>query len=321
VSGNNHPPNNKSTRQGLFIVILSKICQLGIEILVDKRKLALGKAVICMNHKQTCPNCPGRPTRIVFNIRTGNRVVQCTECKLQFTETFPDYEKAAPKIYDYDYFKAAIDKQKQREKIFMELLSEVESILNRKGRLLDVGAGEGTLIKIAAKQGWEAEGTEIASAMIRYVREDLRLTIHQGTLEEIKLPASSFDAIILNHVLEHVENPRKTLEKVRDLLRSDGVVRIEVPNLASLSSRGKNLQSRLRLKKNPWKHYSTDHHFWFFTPRTLKKTIETAGLSAVLVKAPAKQWGDKSLIDRFANIIFKKILAGGHLVIYASPRR
>lgn len=274
-----------------------------------------------MNHKQTCPNCPGSSTRIVFNIRQGNRVVQCAECKLQFTETFPDYEKAAPEIYDYDYFKGAIDKQKQREEVFMELLSEVESILNRKGRLLDVGAGEGTLLKIAAKQGWEAEGTEIASAMIRYVREDLRLTIHQGKLEEIKLPARSFDAIILNHVLEHVENPRKTLEKVGDFLRSDGVVRIEVPNLASLSSRAKNFQSRLKLKKNPWKHYSTGHHFWFFTPRTLKKTLETAGLSPILLKAPAKQWGDKSLLDGFANIIFKKMLGGGHLVTYASTGR
>ena len=273
-----------------------------------------------MNHKQTCPNCPGSPTRVVFNIRQGNRVVQCTQCKLQFAEAFPDCEKAAPEIYDYDYFKGAIKKQKQREDVFMELLSEVESMLNRKGRLLDVGAGEGTLLKIAAKQGWEAEGTEIASAMIRYVREDLRLTIHQGTLEEIKLSARSFDAIILNHVLEHVKDPRKTLEKVRDLLHADGVARIEVPNLASLSSRAKNFQSRLKLKKNPWKHYSTGHHFWFFTPRTLKKTLETAGLSPILLKAPAKQWGDKSLLDRFANIIFKKMPGGGHLVAYARIR-
>jgi hypothetical protein len=111
------------------------------------------------------------------------------------------------------------------------------------------------------------------------------------------------------------------LEKVAQLLRNDGIVRIEVPNHASLSSRLKNIQSRLKLKKKPWKHYSTDHHFWYFTPRTLRKTLEIAGFVVLKTNAPAKQWGRKNIADRALNIVYEKVLWGGHLVAYARPLR
>ncbi len=270
-----------------------------------------------VNSKQSCPNCPSSSYRLVFKTHHGSRVVQCARCGLQFADTYPAYEKAASEIYGSAYFKGSIEKQEEREKVFTELLSEMESILKRKGRLLDIGAGDGTLLRIAAERGWEAEGTEIASVMIRFIREDLRLTVHQGMLEDIQLPTRSFDAVIMNHVLEHVRNPRTTLEKVTDLLSPGGFVRIEVPNLASLSSRAKNMLSRLKLKRNPWKHYSTGHHFWFFTPSTLKITLETAGLSPILMNAPAAQWGNKSFLDFLANILYERTLWGGHLVVYA----
>lgn len=48
--------------------------------------------------------------------------------------------------------------------------------------------------------------------MVHHIREKFGLTIHQGVLEDLELPTHSFDAIIMNHVLEHVSDPRITLE-------------------------------------------------------------------------------------------------------------
>lgn len=202
-------------------------------------------------------------------------------------------------------------------RIFGQLIAEVESVIGRKGRLLDVGTGEGTLLLAAVEMGWEAEGTEIASVMVHHIREKFGLTVHQGVLEDLDLPPHSFDAIVMNHVLEHVRDPGITLKRVAELLSPGGVVRIEVPNLASLSNRGKNFQSRHGLKKNPWKHYSTDHHFWFFTPKTLRATLETAGLFPLAIRDPAKQWGEMNFLDGLTNILYRKTLWGGHLVAYA----
>lgn len=270
-----------------------------------------------MNQRQTCPNCKLTPVRPVFAIGPGNDVVECAGCRLQFAEAYPEYDSADAAIYPYEYFSSAIAQNDRREKIFADLLSELESVLPKKGRLLDVGAGEGTLLKVATNNGWKAEGTEISSAMIEHVRALSPLTLHHGVLEDIQLPEDSFDAVILNHVLEHVRNPRTTLERVARLLTPDGVVRIEVPNLASLSSRFKNLQSRLRLKSNPWRHYSTGHHFWFFTPLTLRTTLRGAGLDTIVLGAPAKQWGNKSPVVRSLNGLYRITMWGGHIVAYA----
>jgi 2-polyprenyl-3-methyl-5-hydroxy-6-metoxy-1,4-benzoquinol methylase len=274
-----------------------------------------------MSTKQVCPNCPEEASRLLFETKEGRRILECRHCRLQFAEAYPDYETADTKIYSEAYFGGALEKKKERERNFTGLVEQLETVLGRTGRLLDVGAGEGVLMNIAASRGWQVQGTEIASVMIDYVRKSYGFTIHEGMLEDIPLPSSSFDAVVLNHVLEHVKNPRSTLEKIGGLLTPGGLIRIEVPNLAGLSSRAKNLQSHFKLKSNPWKHYATGHHFWFFTPATLQYTVLKAGLIPVLINAPARQWGNMSLLERIINGIYKRTLWGGHLVMYAGRKR
>ncbi len=269
---------------------------------------------------QVCPNCPRAAAHRMFLIGPGNAVVRCDSCQLQYAQRYPELATEGEQIYSEAYFERAIEQGKQREAVFGELLTELEQAVGRPGRLLDIGAGEGTLLVVARRRGWTAEGTEISSAMVERVRERLNLVIHHGELEQLKLQGQSYDAIVMNHVLEHVKNPKTTLESAARLLSPSGVLRIEVPNLAGLSSRAKNLQSRYHLKQSPWKHYSVDHHFWFFTPATLRRTLAGAGLEVIRILAPAKQWGHKSLADRVLNEVYGRGLWGGHLVAYARQR-
>lgn len=269
---------------------------------------------------QRCPNCPGAPAREVF-ADAGGRVLRCGSCGLEFAERYPDLEHEESGIYSAEYFARALAEEPRRAAIYDQLIAGIERRLGRTGRLLDVGAGEGQLVRAAIARGWQAEGTEISSAAVRFMRER-GLTAHAGELERLALPAASFDAAVLNHVLEHVRNPGATLAEVRRLLVPGGLARIEVPNLASLSSRAKNLQSRLGLKRDPWKHYSTGHHFWFFTPGTLARTIRTAGLESLALEAPARQWNTRGAGDAVANALYGVTRWGGHLVAWVrNPAR
>lgn len=268
---------------------------------------------------QTCAICGATPARSVFKDRNGH-VLECRSCGLQFAEHYPDLT-ADDTVYGSEYFHAAIENWEHRAGIFRLLLQEVEAVAGRKGRLLDVGTGEGGLIKAAAERGWEAEGTEIARPMMDFVANTLGLTVHEGELEALELPDHHYDAIVLNHVLEHVRNPVRTLHTVEKLLCPGGVVRVEVPNILSLSSRLKNVQSRLHLKQSPWKHYSTGHHYWFFSPRTLQATFEAAGLRVIALRAPARQWGAARPQDTILNGLYRRGLLGGHLVAYGAAAR
>jgi len=271
-----------------------------------------------MSPIQTCPNCsPSIDTRIVFTLEFGIRVLECRGCGLQFAEVYPEMGEADSEIYGDPYFAGTIALRPAREKIFAELLEEIESVSGGKGRLLDVGCGDGMLLEVAARVGWEVEGTDIATAAVRYARDERGLTVHKGAIEDLSLEPGSYDVVVLNHSLEHVRNPRATLVRVRELLRTEGVARIEVPNLSSLSARVQNLQSRFRLKKHRWRHYETGHHFWFFTPRTLSRTIRFAGLSPRGLCAPAAQWGRGNIRYRATEAFYVMTLWGGHLIAYA----
>jgi 2-polyprenyl-3-methyl-5-hydroxy-6-metoxy-1,4-benzoquinol methylase len=274
--------------------------------------------------RQSCPLCPGASVDTVFTIQAenqpGNRVFRCTSCGLQFQEHYPDLEKVGDVIYSDKYFEPAAAQIASRSAIFHRMLSEIESLTGRRGRLLDIGSAEGTLLQVAAERGWEVEGVEVAPAMIHRVREELGFTVHQGMLESLSLEPGSYDLVVMNHVLEHVENPRTTLSRIGQLLSPDGIVRIEVPNLASLSARIKNLQSRWRLKSNPWKHYGTGHHFWFFTPGTLRFALQESGLEVVRIAAPAKLWGEKTVAQQILNGVYRFTFWGGLLVAFGRRR-
>jgi len=264
--------------------------------------------------KQICPFCPTSPTKKIFSIQQNNTVLMCTRCNLQFTEIYPDIHEAGKKMYSDSYFNHMIERTVQRKKYFDELLFQIESILNRKGHLLEVGAGEGTLLHTALDRGWEVEGTEVSQSAVRYIHKRFNIKMSHGVLEDISLQPNSYDAIILHHVLEHVKNPKTTLEKVAELVRGDGIIRIEVPNIASLSCKLKNIQSYLRLKRNPWKHYATGHHFWFFTPKTLKNTIEKSGLALVKIETTSKRWRRIPAVQYLLN------LWGGVIIAFACKK-
>ena len=78
----------------------------------------------------------------------------------------------------------------------------------RPGRVLDVGCGRGFLLDAFRRRGWTVEGTEMSAASSAHAREVLGIPVHVGPLESLDLPAESFDAVTLWHVLEHVTYAR-----------------------------------------------------------------------------------------------------------------
>ena len=83
-----------------------------------------------------------------------------------------------------------------------------------------------------------------------------------------------FDVVCMFQVLEHIANPIHFLRRVADFVKKDGFIVLEVPNFNSY------------MKKHS-KEYSDFQylrlHLSYFTPATLKKTLEMAGFSNVQI--------------------------------------
>jgi 2-polyprenyl-3-methyl-5-hydroxy-6-metoxy-1,4-benzoquinol methylase len=100
-------------------------------------------------------------------------------------------------------------------------------------RLLDVGAGNGAFLLQARSAGWEVLGVEPDPAAVEAARR-AGLDVRIGGIECLSGARLSVDVITMNHVIEHVHDPRTVLREAFDLLRPGGTVFIETPNAASL---------------------------------------------------------------------------------------
>lgn len=100
-------------------------------------------------------------------------------------------------------------------------------------RLLDVGFGSGTFLESARDAGWRVAGADpdsiaVAAALKR------GLDVRQGGIETFSDMPEHFDVITMNHVIEHVHDPRTTLQMVYQLLKPGGVLWLSTPNIQSL---------------------------------------------------------------------------------------
>lgn len=106
-----------------------------------------------------------------------------------------------------------------------------------RGRLLDVGCGNGGFLERARAMGWEAVGIEpdpgaVALCHARGSR------VEQGTLHGCPQDwQGSFDVLTLRHCLEHVADPLADLRRARALLRPGGLLWLALPNPRSPGAR------------------------------------------------------------------------------------
>ena len=140
------------------------------------------------------------------------------------------------------------------------------------GRLLDVGCGKGDLLIRMLQRGWNAEGLEVDAAAVAFARGKQGLTVHQGELESHRFPEHSFDAITMNHVIEHVHDPVSLLRECLRVLKPGGKLALATPNIRCFGHKmfGRN-----------WSHLQSPSHLHLFTKAGLAECASRAGFRSV----------------------------------------
>jgi 2-polyprenyl-3-methyl-5-hydroxy-6-metoxy-1,4-benzoquinol methylase len=138
-----------------------------------------------------------------------------------------------------------------------------------KGRLLDVGCGNGLFLDQMRQLGWEVVGVEPDREAVSVAREKLGLVVFHGSLEEVKFPDGHFDAITMNHVIEHVPDPIGLLKECRRVLSSGGKLVVATPNIRSLGA---------HVFGEYWRGLEVPRHLFLFSPQALQACAEAAEL-------------------------------------------
>lgn len=100
-------------------------------------------------------------------------------------------------------------------------------------RLLDIGCGSGALIERLGNLGWQTEGVDPDALAVRIAWER-GLRVRLGMLEDQSYPDASVEAVIMNHVIEHVHDPYALLRECHRILKPGGRLVMITPNIRSL---------------------------------------------------------------------------------------
>ena len=96
------------------------------------------------------------------------------------------------------------------------------------GDLLDIGCGQGRLLKLLASRSHRAVGVDIDSDARRLARAEVLLaglpncTLRHGNMMSLPFADGEFDTIILDDVLEDADDPAVVLREATRLLRNSG---------------------------------------------------------------------------------------------------
>jgi 2-polyprenyl-3-methyl-5-hydroxy-6-metoxy-1,4-benzoquinol methylase len=225
-----------------------------------------------------CPVCgENRNTAFSFK-RDGNSIFFCRACSLEFQ--FPQPSDAVlTSIYSSTYFLGSDDaRSQQRQEILkrstakLYLDSIVPQVKVRNPRLLEIGCGSGDFLLEAQSRGFQAEGLEYSEHAANNANNRLgRTAVSVGSPEKECLPPNSYDVIGAFDVIEHLRNPKQSLEYLHAALRPNGVVAIVTPSLDSWSK---------RLLGRNWMEYKTEH-LTYFSKKSLARLLTATGFTNI----------------------------------------
>lgn len=254
-------------------------------------------------HYTHCPVCDSADIRQVLSAKDNTvsgesfPISACAACTLYFTQDVPDadsighYYKSENYISHTNTSKGLINSlyQSVRKRTLKQKRKLIEKATGiSKGSLLDVGSGTGAFAHTMKQAGWQVKGLEPDKDARTVAKELYQLEL--GDTDQLSsLPATSFDAITLWHVLEHVHDLQDYMAKLKGLLKENGKLFIAVPNYTSQDAAD---------YKEHWAAWDVPRHLYHFSPRSMKTLVEKHGLKILDYKP---MWFDSFYVSMLSS--------------------
>ena len=274
-----------------------------------------------------CPTCEQSDQRVIgyrggrwhrYGLGVATRIVQCKRCQLIFPDPFP-YPLDPQALYgDPSKYFEPRDAHTDERHIVDGYRRLIRDIMRWVGKnpisILDVGSGRGELLRAARLEGIDdVVGLEFAQAMIDYVQSRYSIDLVPQTIEQYaSTNARTFDAIVLNAVLEHVYDPNLMIRACAKLTYPGSVLYIDTPNEPNLLTVMGNALNRMRGNLGVFNLSPTwiPYHVFGFNPHALRTLLkkyrfEIMGIRIFAIPTIPSSGSDSG--DRFKTFVGTQI--------------
>ncbi len=258
-----------------------------------------------------CDIC-GNDRTVAVATQKDYKYVECQQCGLVYMNPRPGLELLNSMYATYHQRNG---KGADAWDVLMKHnFKQVALMLNKQfpagGKMLDIGCGYGHFLRIMQKQGWKTEGIDPSPNTVAHAL-DAGLAVTQTTVDEVSFPNSSFQAVTMFYVLEHLTEPLITLKKILEFLMPGGLLVMRVPHTTPIVR----LLSVFGIRNNL---YDAPFHLYDFSPSAMTMLIKKAGFESVKIipGEPTVPYSDIEKVISLSSGYIAKLLygAGGFLL-------
>jgi len=196
-----------------------------------------------------------------FGVDLG--VYQCSGCGLV---QMGDIE---PVSYFREVIRSASVSKEMSEFRNKQFLKFVQEHKLKRGKVIEIGCGQGEYLSIMADTGVDAYGIEFNADSVKKCTKN-GLKVQEGFIGEAtyKISSGPFKAFFMLNFLEHLPDPGEVLRGIANNLESGAVGLVEVPNFDMI------------LKSLLFSEFMRDHLF-YFTKDSLTLTLQLNGFEVL----------------------------------------
>jgi len=205
-----------------------------------------------------CRLCGAENLKLYYSQGNENqfKFYNCSNCKLVNYDLSKglDQNKYSGKYIDPDNDQHKQNRTQRRSYEF------IKSRISSKGKLLDIGCGNGKILLLAKKDGWDVKGIELSESYANEItkRYDIPVDV-TNFLEYDNDECSKNNLVILRHVLEHLPDSLLAMRKINKLLLNNSYALLEFPNIESTEFKLKRLINKFGTKKKYSEKYKPGH--------------------------------------------------------------
>ncbi|NQT27544.1 class I SAM-dependent methyltransferase [candidate division KSB1 bacterium] len=228
-----------------------------------------------------CPVCGSNENREIFK-KDWFSFLRCNRCSMVYVNPRLNDEASCrfynckwTSIYNEQKFNSVSTTTNMDDQINLSNLGHIETIrgsVKKKGKLLELGSGNGTFLRAAKTKGYEVYSVELNESNCQKLKNEFGGTIYNSDLFEANFNSNTFDVIYMRDVFEHIPNPKELLLELNRVAKANCIIVIEVPNIDGLI---------YKIAKEKHVCIFGFEHLNYWSPKTLRKILNLTGFKVI----------------------------------------